>query len=239
MNGPVSSRAPVQPALVPRARLLTVLDEYERAGLASAHCFPPPAEPGPGWDWLPDSARTSGTGLALLVPREGPRVALAPPFPFDAEAPGVGPFKALLAKKRRVGIVLLRLGKYAVCVGDDEAVVSPKSGSRYVKGRHRAGGQSQHRFEHNREKWVRELYDEVCAVCLGRFTTSSGVPTVDWMALGGDRTVLAGFLKRCESLGGLRDRVLPWRPPVGEPGVDALHPAVRAVWSTRVYRAPE
>ena len=36
-----------------------------------------------------------------------------------------------------------------------------KRGTRYVRGRHKAGGQSQRRFERNREKWIEGLNSKV------------------------------------------------------------------------------
>lgn len=201
-----------------------------------AKCLPPGSEAGPEWDWLPDSARESGTGIGLVSLPDGRRLAIAPPFPFEAVGEGLPFLDGHLARARSVGIILLRLGHYAVGVGDDEALLAPKAGHRYVHGRHKAGGQSQHRFEHNREMWVRQLYDEVCAVAASRFEAYGR--RLDWLALGGDRFVLGGFMARCESLGGMRDRVLPWRIPVDRPGADALHGAVAAVWSSRLYERP-
>lgn len=250
----------VQPRLIPRARLLRLLDEWERqpGGPPQAVCLPPFATSGVEWEWLPESARESGTGLALISHPDGRRAAIAPPFPFKSESrDGTGYFREHMLRRRTVGIILLRLGHYAVCIGDDETAASPKSGHRYVHGRHRAGGQSQHRYEHNREGWIRELYDELCEVASDRFRefshpagagSAKGVPApagpgagkaIEWLALGGDRIVLSGFLKRCDALGGLQERVLPWRVPVERPGADALMDAVTAVWSSRLYAAPD
>jgi peptide subunit release factor 1 (eRF1) len=203
------------------------------AGQGGASCIGAGTGPGPGWDWLPDSAGTSGTGLALLDHADGRRSAIAPPFPITSSAEGLAPLRDVLVARHTVGVILLRLGRYAVGVADDETLLVPKAGHRYVKGRHRAGGQSQHRFEHNREKWIRELYDEVCETAASKFHLAP--KPLDWLALGGDHIVLAGFMKRCAALGALRDKVLPWRVPVSEPGLDALHAAVRAVWSSRIY----
>lgn len=256
MKAPIVS---VQPRLLPRARFLGLLDEWERhlGGPPETVCLPPGAAIGVEWEWLPESAKGSGTGLALVSHPDGRRAAIAPPFPFESEGRGAGFLREHMLRRRTVGIILLRLGHYAVCVGDDETAFSPKAGHRYVHGRHRAGGQSQHRYEHNREGWIRELYDELCEVASARFREFSqpdragsgrGVPAragpgagrdIEWLALGGDRIVLSGFLKRCEALGGLRERVLPWRVSVERPGADALTDAVTAVWSSRLYAAPE
>jgi hypothetical protein len=218
-----------------RARLLRLIEEWalNPSVAPRARCLPPGFDAGPEWEWLPESARRSGTGIALVSLPDGRQAAIAPPFPFEAAGEGMQCLRDHLTGARTVGIILLRLGHYAVGVGDDEALLVPKAGHRYVHGRHKAGGQSQHRFEHNREQWVRELYDEVCEVAASRFR-EFGRP-LDWLALGGDRFVVGGFRARCESLAGLRDRVLPWRIPVDRPGADALRGAVAAVWSSRLY----
>ena len=224
----------MQPRMITRSRLLRLTEEWAQdpSDAPQARCLPPGSHAGPEWEWLPESASQSGTGLALVT-GAGRQIAISPPFPFEAAGEGLPCLRAHLTRKRAAGIILLRLGHYAVGVGDDEALLVPKAGHRYVHGRHRAGGQSQHRFEHNREKWVRELYDEVCEVAASRFRDFGR--RLDWLALGGDRFVLGGFLARCEPLGGLRDRVLPWRIPVERPGADALPGAVAAVWSSRLY----
>ena len=191
-----------------------------------------------GWEWLPDAARRSKTGLALVRGRTF-EVAIAPPFPMDL-APDrekqdgpLGPLRDLLVRERSVAVVLLRLGAYAVGILRDGRLVLSKTGTRYVHGRHRAGGQSQRRFERNREKWVRELFDEVCDVCRSRLGPHTG--ELQHLALGGDGHVLGQFLKRCEWLAPLAGRLLPVPVPVRRPGLAALRRAGEAVWSSRVY----
>ena len=61
-----------------------------------------------------------------------------------------------------LGIVLLRLGRYAIGVLRGNRLIASKTDSRYMKNRHRAGGQSQRRFERSRERLIRELYDKTC-----------------------------------------------------------------------------
>ena len=160
-----------------------------------------------GWEWLPRPARESPAGLALIECEDGPQLqaAVAPPFPISApsEHDDLSALRAHIAKPVTVGVILLRLGYYAIGVANDGALLVTKSGSRYVRGKHRAGGQSASRFKRNREKWIREFFDEACEVARTRFAQAPG--PIDWLAMGGDRQVLARFLKRCSSLGGPRD----------------------------------
>jgi len=223
-----------------RRSLLRLMDEIED-GLScggEAALLPPGDVPGSGWGWLPATARASETGLAL-VRSESFEIAVAPPFPVErasgSEVPGgpLEPLRELLLRKRLVAVVLLRLGAYAVGILHDGHLVLSKTGTRYVRGRHRAGGQSQRRFERNREKWVRELFDEVCGVCRSRLGPYAG--GLQHLAIGGDRHVLGQFLKRCGWLAPLADRLLPSHVPVRRPGLAALRRAGEAVWSSRVY----
>ena len=227
-----------QPRLLSRARLIRRLDEVEESGGPVFLDMTPPGAPIAGWDWLPRAAVESPAGLALIeYYYDGQRheIAVAPPFPITAasEDDGISALREHLARPVTVGIVLLRLGYYATGVARDEDLVVTKTGSRYVRGGHRAGGQSANRFRRNREKWVREFFDEACEVARTRFAQSPG--PIGWLALGGDRQVLSRFLKRCSYLSGLAERRTPWPVPVNRPGRDALDGAVRHVWSSRVY----
>lgn len=192
------------------------------------------------WEWLPKSFQESESGLVLV---SGPelRLAISPPFPMQppgTTSPGAD-FARLredLAKRRTVAVVLLRLGAYAVGVIDDGELVASKTGTRYVHGRHRAGGQSQRRFERNREQWIRALFDRVCRVAQDRFKPYEG--RIDHLALGGDRHVLARFMKACEALHALEDRLLRRTTPVERPGLGALRQACDSIWESRVVTAP-
>lgn len=226
------------PRVLSRARLSRRLDELEESAGPVYLRMTPPGGDIDGWDWLPRGARESPAGLALVEhDGDGPRheFAVAPPFPIStaSQDDDLSALRTHLFQPVTVGIILLRLGYYAVGVAKDEDLTITKTGSRYVKGSHRAGGQSANRFKRNREKWVREFFDEACEVARTRFAESPG--PIDWLALGGDRQVLSRFLKRCPQLSKLAERTTPWPVPVNRPGRTALDDAVRHVWSSRVW----
>ena len=190
----------------------------------------------PNLDWLPENVRQNKTGLVVIT---GPKLLLVLTSHFPVPASTSSDFKALkrfATRRRTVAFVLLRLGAYAVGVAVDGRLAVTKSDTRYVKGRHKAGGQSQRRFERNREKWVRELFDKACRDAMERFTPYSG--SIDHLALGGDRQVLNSFMKRCKALSPLQDRVLPGRVTVDRPNTGALVSGTRELWLWRAYRAP-
>ena len=160
-----------------------------------------------------------------------------PPLPIreDAASPGwkAGPLRELLAQEALIGVLLLRLGRYAVGVYRGSSLVASKTGTRYVKGRHHAGGTSQQRFVRVREKQVAELFKAACGVVEQRFAPYAG--QMEHIFLGGERLTLQAFRHRCpylESLGPrLRRRILN----VGEPSLKALETLPREILTSQVY----
>ena len=88
---------------------------------------------------LKDGVLESETGLVGL--RNGPQsLALAPPFPVPENRIGEPwdqqPLLALLDADHTIGVVLLRLGRFSAAVFQGRKLLSSKTDSRYVKGRH-------------------------------------------------------------------------------------------------------
>ncbi|HSV64773.1 MAG TPA: acVLRF1 family peptidyl-tRNA hydrolase [Mycobacteriales bacterium] len=118
-----------------------------------------------------------------------------------------GPLVAHALARRRVGVVLARLGGYAVGIFDGDRLAASKVGSRPVHGRSAAGGWSQQRFARRREGQVaqaaRAAADDVARVLapsLARGKVDSVAPgavvpggvapggvVLDGVVLGGDR----------------------------------------------------
>ncbi|MBI4307063.1 MAG: hypothetical protein HY678_12155, partial [Chloroflexi bacterium] len=196
--------------------------------------YPPGDALRDGWEWLPGNARSSLTGVYLLA-GVNLQLALVPPF---APAPPLTDWKSgmlrALREPRLIGVFLLRLGYYAAGAVDNDSVIAAKSGSRYVHGRHRAGGQSQRRWERNREQWIEILFDRACAAW--QDTCGDLARDLDHLALGGDRIVLARFLKRCDALGRLQELEIARRVPVDRPTAASIDDARRSIWSSTVYR---
>ena len=185
---------------------------------------------------LPDLA----TGTAIFYGSRA-AVAIAPPFPIDEElhcdGVEVGPMLDLLSRDVTVGVVLLRLGRYAVGVLENDRLAASKSDTRYVKNRHRKGGSSQRRFERSRERLVRELYDKVCAVTEGVFRPYGD--RIEYLLMGGERQTLLAFTKRCAYVQRSGIEVLPRRLEVDRPGKAALDSIHRQVWMSRVVYLAE
>ena len=178
---------------------------------------------------------SSDTGVAVFVSPER-TVAIQPPFPLavDVRAAGAASKSILdvLDSEPVVGIVLLRLGRYAVAVVRGNRLLATKTDSRYVKNRHRAGGTSQRRFERSRERLVRELYDTTCRMTRGVFEPY--LREIDYVMLGGERGTLNGFVKRCRLMQDLEPKTLSRLLPVDRPNQKALESISYEVWKSRV-----
>jgi len=120
---------------------------------------------------------------------------LAVPFPPLRASAARSPLETLAAhaaRPRRLGILLVRLGGYAVGVFDDGELVASKVGARPVHGRSAAGGWSQQRFARRREGQARVALaaaaDAAAAILLPLRETLDAVVT------GGDRRALRDVL---------------------------------------------
>jgi peptide subunit release factor 1 (eRF1) len=185
---------------------------------------------------LPASLVESETGLVLFW-SDDQKYVLLPPFPVDVDrffpAWDTSHLRMLLDRKYLLGVVLLRLGGYSVGVFEGDRLLTSKTGTRFVKGRHKAGGQSQRRFARRREEQIRELFDKACTVVATKFADYE--KELDYVFLGGDRLTLHSFLKRCEYLKGLSAKTLGRVLNVGKPRYDALRDAPSQMWKTRVF----
>lgn len=214
-----------------------MLAELEESGNCRETLYLPPGVSPPrslpaGLKPAVSLAGESETGLALFV--EDERVtAVAPPFPLALARPSAfDAIRDLLAAPLKIGVVLIRLGRYAVGVLEGDTLIASMSGTRYVKNRHKAGGSSQRRFERSRERLIRELFDKTCRVA--RDTLSPHFESLDHVLLGGDKMVVRRFIERCDYLKKLEDRTLARRLLVDRPSQRALEGMGREAWKSRV-----
>ena len=164
-------------------------------------------------------------------------IAIAPPFPIDKDSfvkgIDISPLTELLDRNIVVGVVLLRLGHYSVGVIHGEKLVTSKSGSRYVKNRHKQGGSSQRRFERSRERQIREIFDKTCKVIRTVFTPYND--RINYILLGGEKTTLKGLEDSCVYLTKPDAEVLKRRLAVERPGKKAMETIYSEVWKSHIY----
>lgn len=182
------------------------------------------------------AALDSDTGLVGL--RAGSKgLIIIPPFPVLADQQlsqwDAAPLLQLLAAEYTIGVVLLRLGRFSVAVYHGEKLVSSKTDARYVKGRHRAGGTSQRRFERIREGQMRRIYDKTCLAVRAQFEPHAG--QINYVFLGGERLTLNGFLNVCPHMVQFRARTLARLLNIRDPKRDTLEAVGQMLGQCRVY----
>jgi hypothetical protein len=140
-----------------------------------------------------------------------------PPLPGGVPAAAGAAAEMIVAHvqaPRTVGVLLVRLGGYAVGVftGSPPRLAASKVGSRLVHGRSAAGGRSQHRFARRREKQSAEALSAAADTAVAVLRPFRG--QLDAVVLGGDRRAISALrddprLKRFFELAGDRFLTVP------------------------------
>jgi hypothetical protein len=166
---------------------------------------------------------------------------VVPPFPVTEKSLygslEIQPLKSLLVKDYIIGVLLVRLGSYAVGVCRGDRLVSSKVGTGLVHGRHRQGGSSSHRFERHRDKQIESFLIRVCGHT--REQLEPYVKSMDYMVYGGARTTILLAQKYCPFLEKIDKPVLPPLLDTPEPRRPVLETTINRIWSSRVYEWPE
>jgi hypothetical protein len=191
-------------------------------------------------DGVGEIARASDTGSVLMV-RPSDLTLIVPPFPIEEEVAyseiWTRPLAELLDRRRTIAVFLLRMGGFTTGVFRDGFLVDSKTDRRFVKNRHRKGGQSQRRFDRIREKQVHLLFEMACADAREKLEPYED--ELEHVFLGGDRLTLLAFKKECRYFDrfGHRLRSRTLLVP-GDPRKATLDQMPAEVWSSEVYRWP-
>jgi hypothetical protein len=147
---------------------------FAAADGAVAECYPP----------FPSASPSSSPSSASPSPSAGISGVLEAAEALAADA----------AADRTVGVLLVRLGGYAVGVfrGAPPRLVSSKTGSKPVHGRSAAGGWSQQRFARRRENQAATALRAAADAAAGVFGPY-GPAGLDAVVLGGDKRSAAGL----------------------------------------------
>ncbi len=182
----------------------------------------------------------SSTGAAIYR-AEGHIRLLIPPFPIRDtvlfNAIDTTPLRSVLEHNYTIGLVLVRLGSYAVGVCRGDKLVNSKVGTGLIHGRHRQGGSSSHRFERHRDKQIETFLIRVCGHV--REQLEPYAKTMDFIVYGGARTTILMAQKYCPWLEKLDKPILPPLLDIPEPRLPVLKDAVNRVWSSTVYEWSE
>lgn len=183
-----------------------------------------------------DLASTATSDTVTVTAADGATAACEVPFP-PLRARDDSPYAGLLdhvAEERRVGVLLVRRGGFAVGVFAGARLLSSKVGSRHVQGRSKAGGWSQQRFARRREGQARMAFNAAADAAFAVLVPAAG--GLRTLVCGGDRravdTVLAD--RRLEPLLPLAERRLYSVPDPRRRVLDEMPDRFRAVVITVV-----
>lgn len=133
--------------------------------------------------------------------------------------------------ERRVGVLLVRRGGYAVGVFVGDRLVASKVGRRHVQGRSAAGGWSQQRFARRRDQQAREAAGAAAEVAARILLPE--VAAMRALVTGGDREMVEAVLDD-RRLAGLRPLVVDRLLPVPDPRRDVLEKTLDYVRGVRI-----
>ena len=143
------------------------------------------------------------------------------------------PLRTMLSAELTIGVALVRLGRYAIAVYEGQRLAVSKTDTRYVKGKHHAGGTSQRRFQRVRENQIHRLYAEASGVLDKQWRP--WMHKFDYVALGGEAATVNGFLKECQTLSRLSPIILDRRLDVREPNRASLDEVGAMLYQCRLY----
>ena len=235
--------------VVSAARLRRMLDGLSAdagTGVVSSLYVAPGDSPDPrvmadtGWAAhiaeLGDKVMRDGCGFAGLRV-DGRGLLISPPFPvtetFLATDWDETPLRHILDAGFTVGVVLVRLGRFSVAVFRGGELQDSKTDSRYVKGKHQAGGTSQLRYTRVREGQIKRLYDKVCQETRAHLMPPAA--QLDYLLLGGERFTLNGLLKECPALTALQPITLKRRLNIRDPKRDTLPQVASMLTESRAW----
>ncbi len=184
-------------------------------------------------------AADSPTGAVLFwgTPR---RLLVRPPLPitdrFVATGYDVEPLRRRLQEEATIATVLVRLGRFAVGVWRGEKLLSSKTSTGLVHGRHRKGGSSQRRFERHRQQQSHDFFDRACGHA--RDVLEPHLAELNYLVYGGGRDTIRSFRQQCPFLTRLTVPELPPLLAIPDPRRSVLEDAIVEVWSSAVTEWP-
>ena len=182
----------------------------------------------------------SESGAVVLWDRPSGYLIL-PPIPiqldFTFDRWELAPLKEMMGKQSTIGVILIRLGRYAIGVYRGQTLIESKTDTRYVHGRHRAGGSSQRRFERRREKQIHELFEKVCEMVRRHLIPYD--ETLEHIFLGGEAHTIRSFLKHCRALDHFKTRIRRRVLSIRSPNQRSLNEMTTELWGGQVYAISE
>jgi hypothetical protein len=160
-----------------------------------------------------DTTTTTTDDVVELTGADGARAWIDVPYP-----PLAGDLAEHCVRRRRIGVLLVRRGGYAVGVFDGTKLVTSKVGSSYVQGTTKAGGWSQQRYARRRANQASAAFAEAADVAARLLADER----LDALVAGGDREAVRAVLA---------DRRVAHLEPTG-PWLEVKDPKLRILAAT-------
>ncbi|MFO8100602.1 MAG: Vms1/Ankzf1 family peptidyl-tRNA hydrolase [Dehalococcoidia bacterium] len=190
--------------------------------------------------YLGSLACPSRTGAVLFWGTDC-KILVLPPFPlgekFLLSGYNVDPLQHLLEQELTIGLVLLRLGEYAIGIFRGEHLLTSKHGTGLVHSRHKKGGSSQGRFERHREKQMESYFTRVCAHARNQLEPYE--TDIDYLVYGSERNTLLKFRRQCSYLKRFDSRTRDSLLDIRHPNRAALKASIENIWSSEVIEFAE
>ena len=192
------------------------------------------------FDEIVEMAARSTTGSAVFYVRGNARV-VWPPFPLSDTALvkgyEAGCLKKLLEGDPLLGLVIVRLGRYAVGLSRGEEIIAARAGTGLVHGRHHKGGSSSNRYARHREKQMEYFFTRVEQH--SREVLEEYIKQIDYVFYGGARDTLLRLWRQCVFFRELQGRTVHRLLSLREPRRSTLQDAVSEAYSSRVFELTE
>lgn len=234
--------------LLSRSKIFAYLDELEAASDGASTLYLPEGTYSSSEDLIrkilgmpsiPEDLRSSIIGSktgSVIFWGKSRKCLVLPPFPLKEtcflQGYDAGPLHSILKRDFTIGLVLVRLGAYAIGVARGDKLVSSKVGTGLVHARHRQGGSSSHRFERHRDKQIETFLTRVCGHAREQLEPYARM--MDYMVYGGAWTTILALQKQCAFLSRLKTVSLPPLLTITDPRQAVLESSVEQVWSSMI-----
>ena len=155
---------------------------------------------------------------------------LSLPFYFESDLNNLDEITNFIQKDKKVFIFFIELGSWIIGKIKFKEILASKRGSRYVKGRHKAGGQSQRRFERNREKWIEGLYKKF-VLDIDEFFKKNIEDSDYYLAFGEEKVINDLFNYEFKN----KKKFIRRKSSLKNYNSKTLDSASTNIWSSRVY----
>jgi hypothetical protein len=191
-------------------------------------------------DVLAEKAAKSPIGSVIFYLGESGRV-VWPPLPVAETSLHrgfePGPLKAMLEKDWKLGLILIRLGQWAIGIFEGEKLLDGQAGTGLVHARHHKGGSSANRFARHREKQMEYFFTRIEGHA--RELLEPRLKEIDYFIYGGARDTLLRIQKQCRFFQSLEGKVVNRLLSVREPKRSTFEQAVGQAYASAVYECKQ